>query len=403
MERTTASLFTGGGGFEVGALVAGHKPVWGVEIRADIAAVAEANIPGLRVIVSDVAAVDYSTLERPDHLHASPSCKNASTASDGEEAFEDMSSAQAIRACILAQRPVVVSLENVWQYRNFDSFKLILKTLSECGYCVKYWHLNSADYGVPQTRKRLILIARLDKEPIKPPATHYKPDAKKALRGMRSMFWKPWVGWFSAIEDLIPGLPPTEPAPWQLARLPKEFKSMLLAQGSFDGEVVNRDDTEPAFTVTANSNQGGLKAFLMPGGGNTNFGEAKPGNGQNANKGKIHRSDREHRFTVTDQGKGASRAFVVGSQYAQPASVKDREVQVRAEDEPYFTVTVAGGQNSDQRIYAGHWVSITPRCLARFQSFPDSYILPDANGLACEVIGNAVPPLLAEAICRSLR
>lgn len=68
----TASLFTGGGGFEIGAMLAGFTPTWGIEIRPDIAAVAEANIPGLKVIVSDVAAVDYSTLPRPDHLHATP-------------------------------------------------------------------------------------------------------------------------------------------------------------------------------------------------------------------------------------------------------------------------------------------------------------------------------------------
>jgi site-specific DNA-cytosine methylase len=39
-------------------------------------------------------------------------------------------------------------------------------------------------------------------------------------------------------------------------------------------------------------------------------------------------------------------------------------------------------------------VQMTPRCLARFQSFPDWYELPDSKSLACRIIGNAVPPLL---------
>jgi site-specific DNA-cytosine methylase len=46
---------------------------------------------------------------------------------------------------------------------------------------------------------------------------------------------------------------------------------------------------------------------------------------------------------------------------------------------------------------------MTPRALARFQSVPDDYTLPDANGLACEIIGNGVPPLLAKAIMESIK
>lgn len=471
-QRTTASTHTGGGGFEIGAMLAGHKPVLGIEIRPDIALVAKHNLKGLSMIISDVASVIYRALPWVWHLHSSPSCKNASQAHKaGEEAMEDMESALAICAALRALKPVVFTLENVSQYRDFDSFRLILKTLHELSYCVKYWVLNSADYGVPQTRKRLIVIARRDKEPIKPQATHYKPDAKKALKGMRSLFWQPWNGWYSAIEDLIPGLPETEPAPWQLARMPEKYKTMLVAQGAYDGVVVNREEDEPAFTITANSNQGGVKAFLlsnssgstradgkvltieesepamtvtgessrlralkMPGGGNTNFAEAKPGKGvryedepaqtvttvtqaggslprafivdsQGAGKpsGVTNRHATEPMFTVTDQGKGLARAFVVGSQYGQSNKVKDRSPQIREGDEPYFTVTVSGGVHSDQRIYVGHWVSITPRCLARFQSIPDWYELPGQNGLACEVVGNAVPPLLAKAICESLK
>jgi DNA (cytosine-5)-methyltransferase 1 len=49
--------------------------------------------------------------------------------------------------------------------------------------------------------------------------------------------------------------------------------------------------------------------------------------------------------------------------------------------------------------------SMTPRALARFQSFPDWYELPERNALACKIIGNAVPPLLMrrvmEAQCSS--
>ena len=47
---------------------------------------------------------------------------------------------------------------------------------------------------------------------------------------------------------------------------------------------------------------------------------------------------------------------------------------------------------------AGRVVKLSPRCLARLQSFPDSYALPERAALACEGIGNAVPCLLAQRI-----
>jgi DNA (cytosine-5)-methyltransferase 1 len=41
---------------------------------------------------------------------------------------------------------------------------------------------------------------------------------------------------------------------------------------------------------------------------------------------------------------------------------------------------------------------MTPRALARFQSFPDWYELPERASLACRIIGNAVPPLLMQRV-----
>jgi len=47
-------------------------------------------------------------------------------------------------------------------------------------------------------------------------------------------------------------------------------------------------------------------------------------------------------------------------------------------------------------------VSMTPRTLARFQSFPDWYELPTKRSLAAYGIGNAVPPLLYQRIIEGL-
>lgn len=322
--KLSASLFTGGGGFDIGAMQAGYKPVWGIEIEPQIAEYAERNIKDFRVIVSDVSTVDYSILPCVDHLHLSPVCKNASVAnSQGGEAPEDIEAARASCRAIEAIQPETVTLENVWAYRDFEAFHLIIRCLIENGYRLDWWHLNAADYGVPQTRKRLILIADKNRQPQRPQPTHSEtPD----MFGV----YKPWIGWYEAIEDLLPELPESQFAPWQLERLPDELQTMAV------------------------SNQG--------------FGDS----------------------------------FVVGSQYGRFSEVHNRPPQTRLWNDPYFALTASGAAHGDQRAFIGHVVKLTPRALARFQSFPDWYDLPDANGLACKIVGNAVPCLLAQRIMESL-
>jgi DNA (cytosine-5)-methyltransferase 1 len=390
---TYATMFTGGDGFGIGATAAGLTPTWGVEIDGQIAEWAERNSPGLAVVRSNVADVDYSALETPFQLHASPQCKNASAASSGLESQEDLSQSAAIERAIVELLPPVFTLENVWQYRRFQSFVNILGSLHRSGYDFDYWHLNVADFGVPQTRKRLILIARRDGRPIvRPDATH----AEKPGAGLFGSL-EPWVSWYEAIEDLIPGLPESEFAPWQLKRMPEELKENTLWSVGIsrdhkgnEYENVFRRAGEPGFTVTGNSNQGGIRAYLVPGDNSSNT---------------TIRDNRQPMVTVQTRGPGQCphQAFIVGSQYGQPNTTKDRPPQTRLESEPYFSVTVSGGAHQDQRAYAGgRVVKMTPRALARFQSFPDWYELPEQTTLACTIIGNAVPPLLAQRICERL-
>lgn len=80
---------------------------------------------------------------------------------------------------------------------------------------------------------------------------------------------------------------------------------------------------------------------------------------------------------------------------------------VRWGDEASWTITtnslgrlrawIADGEGS------GRFVTLDERCLARLQSFPDSFIIPASRALAGKAIGNAVPPLLARAVGLSLR
>lgn len=334
--RTSASLFTGGGLFDVGARAAGYEPIWGLEKFDKIASVARLN--GLPVTTVDVINVDFSELQRPNHLHASPPCLNFSVANASAVETElDIAMASTVCSALSTLQPDTFTLENVIGYRHSRSFGLVTKTLNGLGYWWDVQNLNSADFGVPQSRIRLIVRA-----------------SKKLLQGYPAPV--EWRGWYQAIEDLIPSLPDTEFAPWQIARLPKEYKEFMLGQGTRSPVL---ETHEPAQTITANRNQNHIKAFLFAGAGNTNIAEAQPGKGV--------------RYE-------ASPAHTVASD----------------DNEPIFTqISNAGKQPI--RAYIGRVVKMDVRALGRFQTVPDSY-----QGLTVKINGNGFPCLFAQKILETL-
>lgn len=343
------TLFSGFGGVDIGAMAAGLQSLWGIEYDPAIAAVARQNISN-HYMIADILDVAPATLAKVDVLHASPPCPNFSLAkTNGTETELDIALANKVVGFIRVIEPRIFTLENVYGYRRSESWRIINDALYECGYWVSMEHVNAADFGVPQTRKRMIVRAvRGGWVPMLP-----QPE--------------PWVGWYEAIKDLIPGLPDSRFAPWQLARLPEEWRTMLLAQGSYGAEIVNAREDDPSFTITSNGNQTNIKAILVPGDNNT-----------------VSYADTP-RFLCDGSG---NKNF--------------SEVTYRLEGEPMVTLR-ASDYKRPCRAYDGRRVvSMTTRCLARFQSFPDSYVLPEQKTLAAKGIGNAVPPLLYQKIISQL-
>jgi site-specific DNA-cytosine methylase len=66
---------------------------------------------------------------------------------------------------------------------------------------------------------------------------------------------------------------------------------------------------------------------------------------------------------------------------------------------PANTVKASSGKKASRATTpSGRVVRMTPRALARFQTVPDDYALPEKNTLACKVIGNGVPCLMMQRI-----
>lgn len=162
---TGATLFSGGELAGVGMRNAGIEHRWGIEIRDDVAQVARNN--GFNSITANILDVDPTTMEPVEVLHASPVCTRASSANQSAELNDegtkesplDIAMAEKTAQFIDVIQPRIFTLENVYAYRNFKSFKIILAALNRGGYMWDYDNLNSADFGVPQTRRRLILRA----------------------------------------------------------------------------------------------------------------------------------------------------------------------------------------------------------------------------------------------------
>lgn len=333
--ETFATLFSGGGGADLGLMAAGLRPLRAVEYDAKIAGVYADNFSNAP-IVADVRGVDYTALPRADWLHASPVCTRASVANAGAvESPEDIETAAAAVRAITAARPRVVTIENVWQYRKFEAFRAICAGLDRLGYMWTVDHVNAADLGVPQTRKRLML--RAVRGGLLPPL----PAPVR------------WIGWYEAIADLIPDLPDSELAPWQLARMPGGSRSLLFGNHPH--------------TVS------GARSFVP---------------------------ENEPIFAVSAQYLGRARAVLLDGDNTSGPGRDGSPVRVPG-DQPAFTIRSTRA-SVHRAIVAPRVVAMTPRALARFQSFPDSYRLPDGRALAAKIIGNAVPPLMIQRIAVDL-
>jgi DNA (cytosine-5)-methyltransferase 1 len=161
-DKTIATLFTGIGGVNIGTNQLGLSSIWGVEIDEKLVDIYNTNFKN-KIKPQDLLALSPKNLERPDILWASPPCVRASMANPGRgETPEDSLLAAKICEFLEYLQPPKFVLENVEGYAKFESFQLITRTLYSLGYWVSHEVLNAKNFGVPQSRRRLILRAAKD-------------------------------------------------------------------------------------------------------------------------------------------------------------------------------------------------------------------------------------------------
>jgi DNA (cytosine-5)-methyltransferase 1 len=187
--KTFASLFSGGGGADLGAIAAELTHLWGIEQNPNIAEVCRQNIGTCHNI--DILDADPASLDRPDWIHASPPCQSfsAANAKKGEK-DNDIKLARKVAEFIEVLKPEYFSLENVRAYRGSVAFHIIVNALNVNGYHCNTEVINAMNYSVPQSRERLFLVA-------------YRGDYRWDFDVFNHSGCG-WVGWYEAIVNLLP-------------------------------------------------------------------------------------------------------------------------------------------------------------------------------------------------------
>lgn len=165
-------LFCGAGGSSIGATRAGVVVRYAVNHWTVAIQTHEANLPGTKHIHSRVEHLDPRRFGGIDLLLASPECTNHSLAK-GAKPRDEQSRMTAWEVVRFAEgaAPRWIVVENVPEIRLWTLYTPWKDALQRLGYRIHEHVFNSADFGVPQARRRYFLVAGRNEEPppIVPP------------------------------------------------------------------------------------------------------------------------------------------------------------------------------------------------------------------------------------------
>ena len=163
VEMTTfVDLFCGGGFGARGAVRGGGVPLLGLDAWELATQTYKANFPTSEVITERIENVDTAALGerfRPDVLLTSPECTSHSIARGAKPGLEtSRETAIGIVPWVVSMQPRWVIVENVNRMKKWDRHNELVQTIEDLGYTVSDLHLNSADFGSAQARKRMFLV-----------------------------------------------------------------------------------------------------------------------------------------------------------------------------------------------------------------------------------------------------
>lgn len=225
MGLRTIDLFAGCGGLSVGLAQAGaFVSVLAVDSDPDAAQTYSANFPETEVITGLVETV--KTIPKADVVVGGPPCQGFSALNRDKVGMERRALWRQYLRVLKASRAEVFVMENVPELLRSVEFRAFEKAARALGFAMFAEVLDAADYGVPQRRRRAIVIGMLSGRPLCPVPTH--SNAEPALSGQRPA-WR-------TFRDAVRGLPlKPDQRDWHRPRRPTEVSLLRYAAVPHDG------------------------------------------------------------------------------------------------------------------------------------------------------------------------
>ncbi len=337
-------LFAGAGGMSIGAINCGVDIRYAVELDAKAAKTFTSNHPQTTLLEKDIRDVKKSDLKINRKIQSiifgGPPCQGFSTSNQKTRNIDNDKNwlfREYIRI-VSEIRPDWIIFENVkglLETENGFFLQAVLRGFSDAGYTTSHFILNSADFGVPQKRNRLFIVASLNGIEISPPI----PTVKRHIT----------VG--QAISDL-PELKNGDgicERPYGQQASSEFAKSMRKSLTSCSNNIVTKNAAHIIKRYTH-----------IPQGGNWE---------------DIPKRLMKNYTDVERCHTGIYRRLKV--------------------DEP---AVVIGNFRKNMLIHPTQDRGLSVREAARLQSFPDDFKFYGSIGFQQQQVGNAVPPLLAEAV-----
>lgn len=350
---TAVELFAGAGGLSIGLERAGIHVVIANEIMPDFAATLAANHPDTNVINEDIHKIDFRAelkklgLESVDVLSGGPPCQGFSTIGSKNRQDPRNSLFYEYLRAVAETNPKYTIFENVSGFKRMYggfAYETLVRELGELGYDTRCQILNAADYGAPQIRYRTIVLGwKKGSRPLEFPAptNGNKPGLRPYLTLMEAIGDLPAIGAGESSDEYA-----TPPQNEYQRRMRSEQQELLEHNASNYGEKMQ----EILRTIPRGGSIKDLPARLRPKSGYCNT-------------------------------------------YARLLP-----------DEPSPTITRNFGTPSSSRcVHPYQPRALSTREGARLQGFPDNYIFIGGKQSKNLQIGNAVPPILGEAIATVVR
>jgi DNA (cytosine-5)-methyltransferase 1 len=369
---TFLDLFCGCGGFSLGLERAGLRGLAAIDFNHEAIAVFRANFKDIdHILEQDLTAFPPAALEtligtkEVDLIVGGPPCQGFSTARqvDGSNHGDRIKADP--RRYLYREflryvghfKPKVFVMENVLGMRSASGGTYFSKVQSEAralGYRVHAQLEECVDLGVPQKRRRQLFIGTRAEFP-----SYFRPELKPAQRAVAG----------ATLWDAIGDLPP-----------------LKAGEGEDDCEY----DILHRFKMLPFMESGYLFDVL----------EVKHAASLTAHRARPH-SERDLRdFERLEEGESSAEAMRRGVEFEFPydkSSFKDRYTRQHRK-RPCSTIVAHLAKDGLMFIHPTQNRSLTPREAARIQSFPDWFHFPIARTHQFRVIGNAVPPLVGEAV-----